>query len=164
MLTGEAESEETFTEEAQPEEETSEQTMARFSRNLQYVEGIGPAYAQKLQDAGIQTPAALLKKGNSAKGRQQIGEETGISPTLILTWVNHIDLYRVKGIGSEYADLLEAAGVDTVVELGKRNPENLHQKLVEVNEQKKLVRLVPALSLVKRWVELAKRLPRVVTY
>jgi predicted flap endonuclease-1-like 5' DNA nuclease len=145
-------------------EESPDQTMAKFSRNLQYVEGIGPAYSQKLQDIGIQTPAALLKRGNTAKGREEIAEQTGISPSLILTWVNHVDLYRVKGIGSEYADLLEAAGVDTVVELSRRNPENLHLKLGEVNTERGLVRLTPSLSAVSRWIDSAKRLPRVVTH
>jgi predicted flap endonuclease-1-like 5' DNA nuclease len=83
---------------------------------------------------------------------------------LILKWVNHIDLYRVKGIGSEYAELLEQSGVDTVVELATRNPANLYQTLVSVNEAKKLVRKLPVLSQVEDWVNQAKNLPRVVSY
>jgi len=130
---------------------------------LTTVEGIGEAYAQKLVDAGISTTEALLEQGGSSKGRKEITEKTGISPTLILRWVNRVDLFRVKGIGEEYADLLEAAGVDTVPELAQRNPENLYQKLAEVNAEKKLVRQLPGPAQVKSWVEQAKELPRKIT-
>lgn len=132
--------------------------------NLVKVEGIGESYARKLADAGIATTQALLAKGASPQGRGEIAEKTGISSKLILEWVNHVDLFRVKGIGGEYADLLEAAGVDTVPELGQRNPGNLHQKLVEVNQQKKLVRQLPSEKQVEDWVEQAKKLPRKITY
>jgi len=132
--------------------------------NLTTVEGIGPAYAQKLKDAGIATTQALLEKGASPKGRQEIAKQTGISDALILRWVNHVDLFRVKGVGEEYADLLEAAGVDTVPELAQRNPENLHQKLIQVNQAKKRVRRPPTQTQVADWIEQAKQLPRVITY
>jgi predicted flap endonuclease-1-like 5' DNA nuclease len=128
------------------------------------VEGIGKVYAEKLKEAGLSTVEALLKKGASPQGRKEIEEKTGTSQKLILEWVNLADLFRIKGIGEEYSDLLEEAGVDTVVELAQRNAENLHQKLVEINQQKKLVRQVPSLSQVTKWVEQAKILPRVVTY
>jgi predicted flap endonuclease-1-like 5' DNA nuclease len=128
------------------------------------VEGIGEAYAQKLKSAGIKTIEELLGEGCDPKGRQMIAEKTGISDKLILRWVNHADLFRIKGVGSEYADLLEYAGVDTVPELAQRNPENLHAKLVATNEEKKLVRRVPTVDEVTRWVEEAKKLPRVLTY
>jgi predicted flap endonuclease-1-like 5' DNA nuclease len=128
------------------------------------VEGIGETYAQKLQQAGIATVAALLNAGASPKGRQEIADKTGISHRLILEWVNRVDLFRVKGIGEEYSDLLEAAGVDTVPELAQRNAENLYAKLEEVNDAKKLVRRLPTLAQVANWVEQAKALPRIVTY
>jgi len=128
------------------------------------VEGIGKVYAEKLKEAGLSTVEALLKMGASPQGRKEIEEKTGISHKLILEWVNLADLFRIQGIGEEYSDLLEEAGVDTVVELAQRNAENLHQKLVEINQQKKLVRQVPGLSQVTKWVEQAKILPRVVTY
>ncbi|HHH41924.1 MAG TPA: DUF4332 domain-containing protein [Chloroflexi bacterium] len=131
---------------------------------LTTVEGIGEVYAQKLKEAGIETTEALLEKGATPQGRQEIAEQTGISKTLILKWVNRVDLFRVKGIGEEYADLLEAAGVDTVPELAQRNPENLYRKLVEVNEAKRLVRQLPSQAQVEDWVEQAKQLPRVITY
>ncbi|RMF38086.1 MAG: DUF4332 domain-containing protein [Chloroflexi bacterium] len=131
---------------------------------LTTVEGIGEVYAQKLKEAGIGTTEALLEKGATRRGRQEIAQQTGISETLILKWVNHVDLFRIKGIGEEYADLLEAAGVDTVPELAQRNPENLYQKLVEVNEAKKLVRQLPSQAQVADWVEQAKQLPRVITH
>jgi predicted flap endonuclease-1-like 5' DNA nuclease len=131
---------------------------------LVQVEGIGKAYAQKLQEAGIKTTQALLEKGASPQGRKEIAEKTGISEKLILEWVNHADLFRIKGVGEEYSDLLEAAGVDTIPELAQRNPENLYQKLVAVNQEKKLVRQLPTQTQVYDWIGQAQRLPRVITY
>ena len=131
---------------------------------LEKVEGIGPVYAQKLADAGIATAAALLDKGASPKGRKEIAAQTRIADGLILEWVNHIDLFRVKGVGEEYADLLEEAGVDTVPELAQRNAANLYSKLVEVNAEKSLVRQLPSQEQVKGWIEQAKALPRKITY
>ena len=128
------------------------------------VEGIGPVYAQKLKAAGIVTTKDLLEQGASPKGRKGIAEKAGISDALILTWVNHVDLFRIKGVGEEYADLLERAGVDTVVELAQRNAENLFEKMGPVNQEKRLVRRLPTLAQVKGWVEQAKKLPRAVSY
>ncbi len=131
---------------------------------LTQIEGIGDVYAGQLQAAGINSIEALLEKGATPQGRKQLAEQTGISSKRILEWVNHADLFRIKGIGNEYADLLEAAGVDTVPELAQRNPENLYKKLVSVNGEKKLVRKIPALSRVSDWVAQAKKLPRIVNY
>ncbi len=128
------------------------------------IEGVGPVYAQKLKTAGVSTTDALLKKGATPKGRQAIADKSGISGKLILRWVNHADLFRLDGVAGEYAELLEAAGVDTVPELAQRNAENLFQKLVEVNEANKLVRVVPVQTQVEKWVEQAKNLPRIVTH
>ena len=128
------------------------------------IEGIGATYGQKLSEIGIKTIEALLKQGATKKGRQEIAEKSSIADKQILKWVNRADLSRVKGIGEEYADLLEVAGVDTVPELGQRNAENLYNKMVEVNAEKKLVRQVPAQSKVEDWVKQAKGLERVVTY
>ncbi len=128
------------------------------------VEGIGPVYAQKLVDAGVRTTDALLRAGATRAGREDLAERTGIGAALVLEWVNHCDLMRVKGVGSEYADLLEAAGVDSVPELAQRSAENLTAKLEEVNAAKKLVRRVPAGSEVARWVAEAATLERVVTH
>ena len=131
---------------------------------LTKVEGIGEAYAQKLQEASIVTTEALLEQGATSKGRKKIAEKTGVSGKLVLEWVNHVDLFRIKGVSEEYADLLEAAGVDTVPELAQRNPENLYQKLVAANQEKKRVRKLPGQAQVSDWVEQAKGLPRVITY
>ncbi len=128
------------------------------------IEGIGATYAQKLSEIGIKTAEALLKQGATKKGRKDIAEKSSIADKQILKWVNRADLSRIKGIGEEYADLLEVAGVDTVPELGQRNAENLYKKMVEVNAEKKLVRQVPAQSKVEDWVKQAKGLERVVTY
>ncbi len=131
---------------------------------LTTIEGIGESFAQKLQDAGVTSTEMLLDKGAAPAGRKALAEATGLSETLILKWVNRADLFRVKGIGEEYADLLEAAGVDTVPDLARRNAENLHEKLAAVNAEKALVRRVPTLKAVKGWVADAKELPRKLTY
>lgn len=131
---------------------------------LENVEGIGEVYAAKLREAGIKSIRALLEKGSTPQGRQDLAEKADISEKRILTWVNHADLKRIKGVERQYAELLEASGVDTVVELAQRNPENLQQKMLETNKEKRLVRRPPALSMVTRWVEQAKTLPRVIHY
>lgn len=128
------------------------------------IEGIGETYAAKLAGQGITTVEALLSAGGGAKGREQLAEATGISRKLILEWVNLADLFRIKGIGEEYSDLLEEAGVDTVAELAQRNPENLYRALAETNQAKRLVRRLPSQRQVAYWVEQAKELPRAVEY
>jgi predicted flap endonuclease-1-like 5' DNA nuclease len=128
------------------------------------IEGVGPAFAKKLEAAGVKTVADLLKKGAAPAGRKELAAKTGIAETTILQWANHADLFRIKGIGSEYSDLLEAAGVDTVVELGNRKADNLVKKMEEVNAAKKLVRRLPTLKMVEDWIKQAKALPRVMTY
>jgi predicted flap endonuclease-1-like 5' DNA nuclease len=132
--------------------------------NLIDIEGIGPAYADKLAAAGLKTTDDLLKAAATPKGRQDLEAGTGISGSLILGWVNRADLFRVKGIGTQYSDLLEASGVDSVKELAQRRADNLSAKMAEVNEQKKLVRQVPTQSQVADWIEEAKALPRMVSY
>lgn len=131
---------------------------------LTEVEGIGKVYAGKLKTLGITKTDDLLIEGATPAGRKKIADVSGISSKLILEWVNMVDLFRVKGVGEEYADLLEEAGVDTVPELAQRNPENLYQQLLKTNTEKNLVRRSPGLSEVKSWVAQAKKLPRVVTY
>lgn len=131
---------------------------------LESVEGIGAVYADKLRAAGVATTDALLELGATPAGRKELSEKSGISLSLILEWVNHVDLFRIRGVAEEYADLLEEAGVDTVVELATRKPENLLAKMVEVNEAKKLVRKMPVLSQVQDWVAQAKALPRAIHY
>ena len=128
------------------------------------IEGIGAASAAKLKDAGVDTVEELLLKGAKPKGREDLANATGISGKLILEWVNLADLMRINGVGEEYADLLEEAGVDTVKELATRNAGNLAEKMAEINEQKKLVRQVPSSVTVTKWVEEAKTLPPVVEY
>jgi len=128
------------------------------------IEGIGAAYAAKLRKADVRTTEALLKKGGTKKGRKELAGMTGFSTKMILEWVNRADLFRVKGIGEQYSDLLEAAGVDTVVELAKRKPESLLEKLIKVNIKKNLVNQAPGLSQVKAWVKHAKSLKRAVEY
>jgi predicted flap endonuclease-1-like 5' DNA nuclease len=128
------------------------------------VEGIGKKYASTLIKAGVKTTDALLKAGSTPKGRKALADQTGIGDAMILKWVNHVDLYRIKGVGSEYSELLEAAGVDTIPELAQRKAANLVQKIVEVNIAKKLVRKLPVESQIANWIEQAKKLPRVINY
>jgi predicted flap endonuclease-1-like 5' DNA nuclease len=132
--------------------------------NVIDIEGIGPDRAEKLKAAGVTTTDDLLKLGATPKGRKDIEAATGLSGALILGWVNRADLFRIKGIGTQYSDLLEASGVDTVAELAQRRADNLTKKLAEVNEQKKLVRALPAETVVADWIEQAKALPRAVEY
>jgi predicted flap endonuclease-1-like 5' DNA nuclease len=132
--------------------------------NIEDIEGVGEAYATLLRNAGVKSVEALLIRGATPQGREELAAATGITKTLILEWVNHADLFRIKGVGSEFSDLLEEAGVDTVMELAQRNADNLHQKLNEVNVTKALVRRLPSLNQVRDWVDQAKQLPRVVEY
>lgn len=128
------------------------------------IEGVGPAYAKKLSDAGVKTVEALLKQGATPKGREEVAKKSGLGHHEILEWVNRADLYRIKGVGSEYSDLLENAGVDTVVELSKRDAKNLTAKMAEANTKRKVVRRLPTEKQVGSWINQAKKLPRVVSY
>ena len=132
--------------------------------NIEDIEGIGPAYAEKLRAAGITTTEKLLERCATKKGREQVAEETGISGAHILKWTNHADLFRIKGVAGQFAELLEAAGVDTVKEFRHRNAENLHKAMVETNEEKKLTRRVPTAAQLAEMIEEAKKLEPVITY
>lgn len=131
---------------------------------LNIIEGIGEAYEAKLEAAGVKSVEALLEICATKKGRTELAEKTDISEKMILRWANHADLMRIKGIGGEYAELLEAAGVDTVPELATRKAENLFKKMQETNEAKSLVRKMPTEAQVKDWVKQAASLPRILKY
>jgi predicted flap endonuclease-1-like 5' DNA nuclease len=128
------------------------------------IEGIGPAFAEKFKDAGVRSTTTLLKRGGNPKGRRELAYAINIEESKLLKWVNHADLFRIRGIGSEYSELLEAAGVDTVPELRQRKAETLHEALVQTNKEKKMVRKLPTMEQVADWVEQAKSLPRVIEY
>jgi predicted flap endonuclease-1-like 5' DNA nuclease len=131
---------------------------------LEIIEGIGPVFAERLRKAGVPTVGALLRNGATPDGRKELQQKTGIGHEYILDWVNRADLMRIRGVGEEYGDLLEKAGVDTVVELARRSPDHLYRKMLEVNAAKHLVRRVPSQSMVADWVRQAKSLPRAVSY
>ncbi|WP_018698583.1 DUF4332 domain-containing protein [Amorphus coralli] len=128
------------------------------------IEGIGPVYTEKLAAAGIKTTRTLLTRAKDPKGRKAVASETGLDEKQILKWANMADLMRVRGVGEEYSELLEAAGVDTVKELRNRRADNLAEKMAEVNGKKKLVRLVPTTKRVESWVDHAKSLTPMMTY
>ncbi len=128
------------------------------------IEGIGPAFAAKLVGAGIRNTDALLKTCGNARGRKDVAGRTGLSEKQLLKWANMADLMRISGVGEEYSELLEAAGVDTVKELKMRKADNLAAKMAEVNAQRKLTRSVPSAKTVAKWVEQAKTLPPAISH
>lgn len=128
------------------------------------IEGVGDAYAAKLKEAGIKTVSDLLEKGATDKGRKELADATGIAYKLILKWVNHADLFRINGVGPQFAELLEASGVDTVKEFRHRKAENLAVKMQEVNEAKHLTRRVPSVSELQRMIDQAAQLEPKITY
>lgn len=132
--------------------------------SISTIEGIGPSYASRLRRVGIRSTESLLKAAASKRGRAGLSKRTGISETLILEWVNLADLMRIKGIGQEYSDLLEEAGVDTVKELRVRRPDHLYQAIVNTNVNKRLVRRIPSQRAVKSWIQQAKKLQPLVTH
>lgn len=135
-----------------------------MSYKIEEIEGIGAAYGQKLQDAGIKTTEDLLERAATKKGRKDLAEQTGISEKLILKWANHADLFRIKGVAGQFAELLEAAGVDTVKELRHRIAANLVAKMEEINAERNLCNRVPSETEVKRMIEQAKEIEPRITY
>ncbi|MDE6096536.1 MAG: DUF4332 domain-containing protein [Muribaculaceae bacterium] len=128
------------------------------------IEGIGESYAKKLEDAGVKTTADLLAEAATPKGREKLALETGISPKLILKWANHADLFRIKGVAGQFAELLEAAGVDTVKEFRHRVAAYLQPKLVEINDKKNLCNRVPSVSELEKMIAYAGELEPVLSY
>ena len=128
------------------------------------IEGIGPKYTKMLKKVGVTQTKHLLKRGASKKGRKDLAKESGLKESQILKWANMADLVRIRGVGEEYSELLEAAGVDTVKELRNRKPENLYDAMAAKNAKKKLVRQLPGPKQVKSWVQHAKKLKPVMTY
>jgi predicted flap endonuclease-1-like 5' DNA nuclease len=132
--------------------------------SLAKIKRIGKISSQKLKWAGIDTVEILLERGSTRRDRQIIAGETGISSKRILEWVNHVDLFRISGVGEDYALLLEAAGVNTILELSQRDPEELTVSIAFINQEKDLVLRQPSLAVVKRWVKESKKLPQLIEY
>lgn len=128
------------------------------------IEGIGESYAEKLESVDVKTTDDLLRRATTKKGREQLAEEAGISEKLILKWANHADLFRIKGVAGQFAELLEAAGVDTVKEFRHRVAANLQPKLVEVNNEKNLCNRVPSVSELERMIAQAKEMEPAISY
>ena len=134
------------------------------SEDIRNIEGIGTVYSEKLNAIYISSIWDLLEAGKTREGRIDLAEKTGISIKLILRWVNLADLFRVEGVGKEYSQLLESAGVNTVVDLSRRNPRNLYAKLVQTNNERNLVKEVPSQEIVESWIQRAKTLSRKISY
>lgn len=135
-----------------------------MSYKIAEIEGVGEAYARKLEEAGIKTTDDLLTAAASPKGRKDLAEKTGISGKLILKWTNHADLFRIKGVAGQFAELLEAGGVDTVKEFRHRVAANLQPKLVEINDEKNLCNRVPSVAELEKMIAQAKELEPMITY
>ncbi len=144
--------------------ETPEETYAKFSQDIQYVEGIGQVYAEKLRAIGVTTPLLLLRKGATVEGRQRIAQEAGISEKLILKWVQTIDLYRIKGIDNLYAALLESIGVKSVADLAENQPQDLYHRLSATAVEKNIPAQMLKLGIINNWISQAKVLPRAIQY
>ena len=128
------------------------------------IAAIEPEAVATLKKAGIRTTAKLLETAKDAKGRRKLSEKTGLPEKNILCWANLSDRMRIKGVGEDYAHLLQAAGVDTVKELKYRNPGRLAKAMAETNVKRKLVRVLPSDRAVVRWIEHAKKLPMKISY
>lgn len=132
--------------------------------SIKHIAGIGEISARKLAWAGIDSAQELLERGATPRGRRKIAGETGLSSKRILDWVNHVDLFRIPGVGEDYAVLLEDAGVDTILELARRDPEHLRRILESVNEEKSIVKRLPSVDRLSEWIKEAQKLPRKVEY
>lgn len=135
-----------------------------MSKSIEMIEGIGSKTGASLRNAGVRTVEKLLETACSKKGRKELAAAAGLNEKVLLRCVNMADLFRINGVASQYAELLEAAGVDTVKELRNRNSDNLAAKMAEVNAAKKLTRVTPSANVVAKWVAQAKVLPPKVTY
>ncbi|MDA9951010.1 DUF4332 domain-containing protein [Oligoflexaceae bacterium] len=129
-----------------------------MSQKISSIEGIGPAFAEKLGGAGITTVESLLKHGSTKKGRKQVASDAGVNESTLLNWVNMADLFRIQGVGGQFAELLKASGVDTAKELSKRNADKLHNKLLHINKEKRLTRVVPSPEKIADFIDHAKKL------
>lgn len=138
--------------------------LTSMNYKIEDIEGIGSVYGEKLREAGVTTTADLLARGATRKGREELAEATGISPALILTWTNHADLFRIHGVASQFAELLEASGVDTVKELRHRNAENLHERMLKMNDLRGLCDRVPSVKELEKMIAEAANLEPVMTY
>ena len=132
--------------------------------NLNNMKGIGSSNELKLKQAGIHSMKDLQEEGFSKRGRTELSKKSGITEKLILSWVNYVDLFRVKGIGDQYAEFLRAVGVDTVMKLARRKPENLVAEMAQLNVTERLVRRIPTIRQIENWIDQAGKLPRVIEY
>ena len=135
---------------------------APLDHRVSIIEGIGPVYSKRLRRAGVMTVDDLLNEGYDRSGRYYLAREVGVSSSTILRWVYRADFLRIGGIGKQYSSLLESAGVNSISDLSRRNPDRLYERLKEINWRKNLVRRNPPFFMVKDWIERAKRLRPIV--
>ena len=139
-------------------------TYVPLDQSIETIEGIGPTYGSRLRNSGVKVVGDLLRVGSTRRGRRDLSDEVGVDPTTIFKWVNRADFFRIRGVGKQYSDLLGSAGVNTVMELSRRNPKNLYENLRETNRERNLVRRTPPLKMVEGWIQSAKKLKRMVKY
>lgn len=135
-----------------------------MSKSIESIEGIGPKTGATLRKAGVATVEKLLDAACTKSGRGKLAAATGLTESQLLTCANMADLFRIRGVASQYAELLKAAGVDTVKELRNRNADNLAKKMADINASKRLVRSTPSAAVVAKWVAQAKRLPPMISH
>jgi len=139
-------------------------TYVPLEQNIETIEGIGPTYGSRLRNSGINVVGDLLRVGSTRRGRRDLSDKIGVAPTTIFKWVNRADFFRIRGVGKQYSDLLESAGVNTVMDLSRRNPKKIYENLREINREKNLVRRTPPLKMIEGWIQSAKKLKRMVKY
>ena len=139
-------------------------TYVPLEQNIETIEGIGPTYGSRLRNSGVNVVGDLLILGSTRRGRLDLSDKIGVAPTTIFKWVNRADFFRIRGVGKQYSDLLESTGVNTVLDLSRRNPKKLYENLRETNREKNLVRRTPPLKMIEGWIQSAKKLKRMVKY
>lgn len=139
-------------------------TYVPLEQNIETIEGIGPIFGNRLRNSGVNAVGDLLRVGSTRRGRHDLSDKIGVAPTTIFKWVNQADFFRIRGVGKQYSDLLESAGVNTVMDLSRRNPKKLYENLRETNREKNLVRRTPPLKMIEGWIQSAKKLKRLVKY
>jgi predicted flap endonuclease-1-like 5' DNA nuclease len=148
--------------EKRPPQVKKRRTYTALDQDVEAIEGIGPAYGNKLRNSGVKVVDDLLRAGSTRRKRRVLANKVEVAPATLLKWVYRADFFRIRGIGTQYSSLLESAGVNTVADLSRRNPKNLHASLKAINRKKNLVRRIPPYRTIQRWIKNAGNLTRII--